>query len=277
MPLEQIIDEWGHVMLRIGVFFAAIILAWLLTRLNRRIFLRVQRRAKLQLSFFQHITSILIFLSVILLTLSAFNGVSSVWKTLLGGTAIISAVLAFVAQDVIKDILAGLMISLHHPFDLGNRIELEDGTAGIVEEMTMRHVVIKEIDSVRKVIPNSRINTMRLTNFSYKSAQRSANFRFSVGYETDIELAKQVVFDAVEESPYTVPEKKPDGSQTYRPVYFIAFADSALILSVTVYYEATTLTEVLKNDVNTRVRAALRKHNIEIPYNYVTVVQNGQQ
>lgn len=264
-------------MLRIGVFFAAIILAWLLTRLNRRIFLRVQRRAKLQLSFFQHITSILIFLSVILLTLSAFNGVSSVWKTLLGGTAIISAVLAFVAQDVIKDILAGLMISLHHPFDLGNRIELEDGTAGIVEEMTMRHVVIKEIDSVRKVIPNSRINTMRLTNFSYKSAQRSANFRFSVGYETDIELAKQVVFDAVEESPYTVPEKKPDGSQTYRPVYFISFADSALILSVTVYYEPTTLTEVLKNDVNTRVRAALREHNIEIPYNYVTVVQNGQQ
>lgn len=274
LGLQLDFTGWHGILLYLAVLGAALLVAWLLVRLSHLVFRNIQKKRKnLQLSFFEHLTSVIIVVGVLILTLSAVDGTKSVWQTLLGGTAIVSAVLAFAAQDVIKDILAGLMLSLHHPFDIGNRIELEDGTTGIVEEMTMRHVVILDIDSLRKVIPNSRINAMRLTNYSYHSAQRSANFRFPVGYDTDIELAKQVVFDAVAGSPLSVPEQKPNGSEAYRPVYFIALADSALMLTVTVYYEASTPTEALKDDINTRVRAALIEHNIEIPYNYVTVVQ----
>ena len=53
-----------------------------------------------------------ILISGTILALSGFGGLGSVWKTFLGGTAIISAVLAFAAQDVIKDVLGGLMISI---------------------------------------------------------------------------------------------------------------------------------------------------------------------
>lgn len=265
---------WQGILLYVGILAAALLVAWVLIRCSHLVFRRIQRERKnLKLSFFEHLTSVIIIVGVLILTLSALDSKNSVWKTLLGGTAIVSAVLAFAAQDVIKDILSGLMLSLHHPFEIGNRIELEDGTAGIVEEMTMRHVVIKEIDSLRRVIPNSRINAMTLTNYSYLSGQRAVNFRFAVGYDTDIERAKELVFDAVEGSPLSVPEKKTDGSEDYRPVYFIALADSALMLSVTVYYEPGTPTEALKDDINTRVRAALLENNIEIPYNYVTVVK----
>lgn len=264
---------WKGLLLYLGILLCALAVAWVLVRISHRIFRRIQQQRKnLQLSFFEHLTSVIIVVGVLILTLSAVDGTKSVWQTLLGGTAIISAVLAFAAQDVIKDILAGLMLSVNHPFDIGNRIELEDGTAGIVEEMTMRHVVIVEIDSLRRVIPNSRINAMGLTNYSYHSTQRSANFRFPVGYDTDIEQAKQVVYDAVEGCPLSVPEQKPDGSEGYRPVYFIALEDSALMLSVTVYYEPSTSTEALKDAINTRVREALIENHIEIPYNYVTVV-----
>lgn len=264
---------WKGLLLYLGILAAACLVAWALTRLNHHIFHKIQKKKKnLRLSFFEHVTSIFIVLAVLILTLSAVDGTNSVWQTLLGGTAIVSAVLAFAAQDVIKDVLAGLMLSLNHPFELGQFIELEDGTSGIVEEMTLRHVVLREIDTVRKIIPNSKINAMLLTNYSYNSPQRSVHFSFSVGYETNLELAKQVIYDAIAETPCTAPERRADGTELYHPVHFLRFADSALILAVTVYFDRGVHPEEVRDQVNTNVRAALRRNGIEIPYNYVTVV-----
>lgn len=268
-------QNWQKPIIVIAAIVAAVVASWLLVRLNKRFFRRLQKKKKnIQLSFFQHIVSIVLVIGVLLIVLSAFSGAKSIWQTIFGGTAIISAVLAFAAQDVIKDILAGLMISANRPFEIGNRIELEDGVSGIVEEMTMRHVVLREIDSLRRVIPNSKINAMQLTNCSFHSRQRAISMRFSVGYGSDLELVKRVIAEAVMESPLTVPYRNPDnGEEGYRPVYFISFADSALIMATTVYYEPGTATERVRDEVNTCVREALLKNGIEIPYNYVTVVQ----
>ena len=264
---------WNYVAMAAAVVIVFFI-AWILSRINKKVFSRIQKtRSGIHLKFFERLNAVAIAAGCVILCLSVIGGFDSLWKTVLGGTAIISAVLAFAAQDVIKDILAGLMISLHKPFEIGDRIVLEDGTAGIVEDITMRHIVIKGIDTLRIVIPNSKINSMQLTNFSVGSFDRSINFRFSIGYDSDMELAKKVIYDAVKESEYSIPVAKKEGdAPSYSPVYFMSFADSALILTVTVYYGKCFPTEIVTNDINTRVREALIANGIEIPYNYVTVV-----
>jgi len=256
-----------------------IIIAFTLTRVNKKVFKRIQKSKNgIHLVFFEKLNSAVIVIACIVLALSSVNGVDSIWRTVLSGTAIISAVLAFAAQDVIKDILAGLMISVHKPFEIGDRVVLEDGTAGIVEDITMRHIVLIGIDTLRIIVPNSKINAMQLTNFSRGSFDRSIHFRFSVGYSSDMELVKKVIFDAVRESEYSMPvAKTKDTKPAYSPVYFISFADSALIMAVTVYYEKCFKSEVVINDINTRVRDALIENNIEIPYNYVTVVNKTEK
>ena len=223
--------------------------------------------------FLQNLASIIIFIGIIILAISSISGIQSVWQTLLGGTAVLSAVLAFIAQDVIKDVLAGIMLSFHHPFVVGDRIALEDGFTGIVEEMTMRHVVICPIDTVRHIVPNSKINTSKIINYSYQRNDRSAEFNFSIGYNSDMVLARNVIKKAIENSKYSIPSiEDKDGKQRYADVYFMNFADSALILHATVYYDNTTASAVLIDDINFRVREALIANNIEIPYNYVNVV-----
>ncbi len=47
-----------------------------------------------------------------------------------------------IMPEAVKEMFAGLQISIYKPFDVGSRIEFEDGTAGVVESMTLRHVVI---------------------------------------------------------------------------------------------------------------------------------------
>lgn len=265
---------WEKVINWALIIVIAFLAGWILRMINRRFFKSLQKERKnLNLTFLEKLIEVVIVIAIIILTISAFSGAKTIWGTLLGGTAVVSAVIAFAAQDIIKDVLAGLMISVYKPFEIGNRIELEDGTAGIVEDITMRHVVLVGVDGAREVIPNSRLNAMKMTNYSYHTHLRSCLFRFSISYDSDTDLAKEVIAKAIEECPYSVPGKTlPDGSNAFGPVYFLQFADSALIMAVTVYYEKTSPTEAVKDDINSRVRKALNEAGIEIPYNYVTVV-----
>ena len=249
-----------------------LLLVLLLTRINHRIYKRLQDRHKsLHLHFFERVSSVFIIIIGFILAFSVFGGIGSVWKSLLGGTAILSAVLAFAAQDAIKDILAGLMISLYKPFEVGNRIVLEDGTAGIVKDITMRHVVLILMDTQCLVIPNSKLNQMSIKNFSYKMDIRSALFNFHIAYDSDVKDAMKIIRGAISESEYSV--FKP-GTGDYGDVYFMEFENSSLRLATTVYYNEKSPSEVVISDINSRVNTALVNNGIEIPYEYINIIQN---
>ena len=247
---------------------------WGLFRINRIVFDRIKKRQSgIHIVFFERINRAIILIAGTILALSGFGGIGSIWKTFLGGTAIISAVLAFAAQDVIKDVLAGLMISIYKPFEIGNRIEMEDGVAGIVVDITMRHVVLASIETQKLIIPNSRLNSMKLKNYSYHSTNRAAQFTFHIAYGSDVEKAIQVIKQAIIDSPYTVPGRDTVSGKEYGGVYFMAFEDSSLRLLTNVYYKATVPSEVLISDVNTRVHIALAENGIEIPFPYINIVR----
>ena len=251
-----------------------VLLSWGATKLNKRVFKKIQEKhSGIHLAFFEKINSALIVIFFIILAISVISGAQTVWQTVFGGTALVSAVLAFAAQDIIKDILAGLIISMCKPFEIGDRIVLEDGTAGIVKNITLRHVVLVGLDSHHTVIPNSKLNAMKISNFSYEAPLLSAQFKFSVSYDSDMKLVKKVIAEAVKESSYSLPgQTDEDGEPCYGPVYFISFADSALIMAVTVYFAKKEDPEIVISDINTRVREALNANNIEIPYNYINIV-----
>ena len=120
-------------------------------------------------------------------------------------------------------------------------VHLEDGTVGVVEDMTPRHVVLVGVDTVRHVVPNSRLNTMRVINYSYHREDRAATFRFPVGYDSDMELVKKVIAKEIEDSPFTKPIIQKNGTQAYAPVRFMEFADSALIMGEIPYQHITVM------------------------------------
>ena len=189
-------------------------------------------------------------------------------SSLFQGTAVIAAIAGFAAKPVLSDMFCGFMISATKPFNIGDRIELDDGTAGIVKDITIRHVVLQGIDTLKIVIPNSEINARRVTNLSFQTKTRSIHFRFVVGLNSKPDQVKEIIRTAIRESPYSVPR---DG-EDYSPVYFIGYTDNGIQMATTVYYEPTSPTEAVKDDVHCRVKRALDHANIEIPYNYMNVI-----
>ncbi len=253
---------------------AAIITTIVLALYNRFVKKALKKKNNIQIRFTQNIIRALIILAAIIWVLVSSTATTDIGKVLFQGTAIIGAVVGLAAQPVIGDLFSGLALSFNRPFEIGDRIELDNGIRGVVIDITIRHVVIRTIDTVDVIVPNSKINASLLTNMSPNTKTRSAHLRFNVAYGTDVKKAMDTIRRVVEECEYTIPAWK--GKEEYGPVYFISYADSSLVLATTIYYRPSNATEMILSDINCRVNEAFAKEGIEIPFNYVNVVMKDK-
>ena len=265
-----IVEQIGRLILSIFIaFFASMILLRIMSKLFRKF---KEKRNGMNTHMLENICRfVIIFVSIILVFMSN-DLTKSFGQTLFQGTAVLAAIAGFAAQNVLADFLCGLILSTTKPFEIGDRIELDDGLCGVVKDLTLRHVVLQGLDSQVYIVPNSKMNARAVRNMSYHTTVRSVDFRFQVAYGTDTDLARSVIRQAIMDSPFSVPGRDyGHGEKEYAEVYFLAYKESSLEMGTTAYYEPTSPTEVFKNDINTRVKKALEKAGIEIPYPYVSV------
>ena len=269
-----------HEMLnRILQFFFSTLIAlavlFIVLRVSRKLFLKLRsKKTGVNVVFGEKIFRFVVIFLCIMWIIMSNDLTKSFGQSLFQSTAVIAAIAGFAAQSVLSDLICGIIISSTKPFAVGDRIELESGIAGVVKDMTLRHVVLQGLDTQTYVIPNSKVNSQYVKNMSYRNDLRSVDFHFSVSYDTDPSFAAGVIRQAIMESPYSVPGKhtSPGAAPDYAPVYFIAFRDSCLDMNTTGYFRPDTPTERFRDDINTRVWKALAANHIEIPYNYMNVL-----
>ncbi len=269
-------DRISIIITGIVIFFVLLALYILLTigflKLNKGIFRRIVKKKgnSITLQFLQKAVALAIIVVFIVVPLAG----KKVAQSLLGSTAVMAAVIGLAANEVLKDMFAGLEISIYKPFDVGSRIMLEDGRAGIVEKLTLRHVVLRLIDTTRLIVPNSKANQSIIVNYSYaEDVPRSFDVRYNISYDSDIDKAKEIIKKEICDCPETLNKDSfTESDPNSKSVYFLDITDSALVIGATVYYPHNLRTEVVRDSVNTRVFRALAENGIEIPYNYVNVL-----
>lgn len=256
----------------IYTLIAAVVTTIVLLIYNRFVKRKLKDKKNLTVRFTQNIIRTAIILVAVIWVLVSSSATTDIGKVLFQGTAIIGAVVGLAAQSVLGDFFSGISITINQPFEIGDRLELENGIVGVVKDITPRHVVLLGMDGIEIIIPNSKINALVITNTSHGNF-RSVQMSFNVAYGTDIEKATEIVRNVIIESEYTEPSWK---DKEYGPVYFTSFADSSLVLKTTVYYKSSTSIALGTTDINKRVQKAFDEAGIEIPFNYVNVVMKDK-
>ena len=193
---------------------------------------RLKAKNNLTIRFTQNIIRVVIILIAVIWVLVSSTATTDIGKVLFQGTAILGAVFGLAAQPVLGDFFSGIAITLNRPFEIGDWIELENGTAGVVADITPRHVVLRSLGTVEIIIPNSKINALMLKDTSFKKL-RSVKMDFNVAYGTDVDKASEIIKNEIINSELTVPAKNDE----YSEVFFEAFADSSLVLTTIVYFK----------------------------------------
>ena len=114
-------------------------------------------------------------------------------EPIIAGAGLAGVALAFGAQSLIKDLLSGLFILLEDHFGIGDEIQLDEAT-GVVEKMTLRHTVLRDLDGTVWYVRNGEIDKVR--NFS--QVWSGALIDVSVVYGTDIAAARELLFAAAD-------------------------------------------------------------------------------
>ncbi len=234
---------------------------------------RARKVQSLHRKYIVQLIRLIVILVCITNIVAVFNPDTGLDSLLIKGSALIVGIVGFAGQTAISDVICGLLISFNKPFEVGDRIIIEGEQPGIVEDITLRHTVLKIYDDIKIIVPNSVLNSKTVTNTSYRMRdRRGIHLRYSVSYDTDVSKAMDIIRDCVAESPYTLGVVANGVKQDSGPVYFLEFAESALVLDTTIWIDRNTVTYMATTDINLRVNEAFRKNGIEIPYNYLNVV-----
>ncbi len=279
LGVAQWLDEIGiGPLIRFLISIAwAVLIVYVVFFIGRRVFFkRLRSNDRIQVRFIENILRVVVILNAVFWVLNQGSETLSFGKLVFQSTAIFSAIIGLAAQPVITDIVCGIMIITSRPFDIGDRIELKDGTSGVVKDINLRHVVLAGMDSIETIVPNSLISSMSLSNMSKNKGRRSAFMKFAVAYGTDVEKAMDIIRNVVISSPYTIEGYPGKYGNEYGPVYFLEYGESALILATTVYHNKDVSTALVQTDINLRINRAFKANDIEIPFNYLNVVMKDE-
>lgn len=159
-------------------------------------------------------------------------------------------------SGTLQNFAGGVMILLFKPFKAGDFIEAQ-GYMGTVREIQIFNTYLKTPDNKTIIIPNAPLSTGTMVNFSTEP-QRRVDFSFGIGYNDDIDKAKEVLKKLIGEESRILKEPEP----------FIAvseLADSSVNFAVRTWVNAADYWGVFF-DMTERVKKAFDKEGISIPY-----------
>jgi moderate conductance mechanosensitive channel len=109
---------------------------------------------------------------------------------LLAGVGVLGLAVSFGAQSLVKDLISGAFMLVEGQFAVGDVVRVKE-TAGLVEKITLRTIVLRDINGVVHIIPNGTVET--LSNLT-KSWSRAV-LEIGVAYKEDVDRVMEVMLE----------------------------------------------------------------------------------
>jgi small-conductance mechanosensitive channel len=185
------------------------------------------------------------------------------------GLGIAGLTIGFALQDITRNFIAGLILLVRQPFEIGDAVEAADHS-GTVLSVTTRDTVLKTWDGETVILPNLEVFSKPIINYS-ALPHRRRTVRIGLGYEEDIEWASEVFLAALGSVDGVLAEPAPT-------VHAMDLGDSALGLDARFWVNQEThgLFDVHSSVVRT-IKVVSEREGIELPYPIQTVRLEGPQ
>ena len=120
-----------------------------------------------QLSFMKHFISGLIYISGMGIAVYTIPELKDLSISIFAGAGVLAVILGFASQQAFSNIVSGIFISIFEPLRVGDTVKIRSGEIfSMVEDITLRHTVIRTFENNRVVIPNSVIGSEIIENAS---------------------------------------------------------------------------------------------------------------
>lgn len=178
---------------------------------------------------------------------------------LVAGLGVAGIAISFAVKDSLANIFGGISLILDQSFRVGDKIKLESGEVGVVEDIGLRSTKVKNYDNQIIILPNGKMANAKIINYAKPNNQVKFKVNFGVEYGTQPEKVKKVVIGVLSKIEKVIEDPAPS-------VIFKEMGDSALIFQAMAWVDDYTDAFLTKEESTSKIYLALNKAKIGIPF-----------
>ncbi|MDE5421068.1 mechanosensitive ion channel family protein [Ancylomarina sp. DW003] len=278
--IENILQDLGVGYKVLFVIFVTII-GFIVSKLLRFFMSRLLKRSAKKLNvdptnynFLKNAVSFLIFIIVVIISFYSIPELKSIGVSLLASAGILAAIIGFASQQAFSNIISGIFIVIFKPFRVGDYIRIGELNFGSVEDITLRHTVIKNPENRRVIIPNSVISSETILNSTISDPRICTFLEVGISYFSSIDLATRIMQDEAMSHPNFIDNRSEDekkGNQSPITVRVIQLGESSVVLRAYIWAENSGNAFTMKCDLFKSIKERFEREGIEIPFPHHTV------
>ena len=206
---DWLMENAPRYVFQIIVFLIIILMAGFVANLTRSLVRRGASSKKLKISQLMQEFIVSMFGRVVMVLgfLVALSQIGLNLTPILTGFGIASIIIGFALQDALANFVAGMMLLIYRPFDVGDYVAA-GGVEGKVSHLSLVNTTIKTFDNQIIMVPNSKIWSGVIKNMTYERVRR-VDMVFSVSYCDDVEQVEQLLAEIVADHPATLRSPAP--------------------------------------------------------------------
>ena len=272
---REFVDEnpWAQTLINIA---AILLITYLAAYVVKRLWQRNRKNSQfLFRKYVYYIIRVCIYVVGVLCAVGQIPLLSQVVQTILAGSGILALAVSLSAQESLNNLISGMFITLFRPFEVGDRVMLVGSNiTGTIEDITLRHTIIRTFTNTRLVVPNSTVNKETLENYNIMDARGAAFIDVTVAYESDLDLAMELMAEVIGNHPQYLDVRTDEEKQTAPKVavYVRELGSSGVELRATMWTQTVGENYAACCEVRRLLKMAFDQAGIEIPYTKYTIL-----
>lgn len=213
------------------------------------------------LDLMNRFASVIIYLTAVILALDVL-GLNIM--PFVAGAGVVGIAIGFAAKDTLSNVIAGVLLLIDRPFEVGDRIEVwtapaNSATWGDVVHIGLRATKIRTTDNIVIVIPNNEVMMRDIINYTTISKDIRVRIPIGIAYDANVSKAKELIKQVSLELDWVKREPEPK-------VVVKSFGDSAVNLEARVWISRPRKRIDTISHITDRVKEVFHQEGIEIPY-----------
>jgi len=267
----------------LGVAIGIIVVTFLIATFFRKTFgkyikynTEVLQNDPTNYQFLKHSLTAMIYLIGIgwaLFILPAFKTIAS---SMLTGAGILAVVAGLASQHALSNIMSGIFIIIFKPFRVNDRLSIKDTINGIVEDITLRHTVLRDFENKRIIIPNTVISNEVIVNSDFAGQNICKWIELQISFESNLPLAKKIIREEIEKHPLLVDNRNALQLEAGEPkvqVRVISLGVYAVNLRGWAWAKNAADGFILACDLLESIKERFDQEGIEIPYPHQMIIR----
>ena len=276
-----------NIIIPLFIFLVTILVSQIVRSIIKRSYEGVVRRHNGKITFDQthyaiisRLVVFLIYFIGLFIIVYEIPALRTIFYSALAGAGVLAILLGFATKDVFANVMSGVSVAIFEPFRVGDKISVK-GETGTVEDITLRHTVIRTWENKRVVIPNAIMSTEAIVNNSILDPKVQKLIEVNISYESDIERAKKIMLEQAKKHPGSLQwtRELPSGEKEEKMplVYVVSLGESGVLLRLYFWAEEFGVAFMVGCELLERIKERFAKEGITIPYPHRVILYKKEQ